>query len=222
MIKVDILLIFTILGVRMVSGFAPPVRTVRTMTPVQEALQATTSSGGEKKPSFLAKAANKFTSLLPGSKVKSKSKEDLQLIKRGEIERRNQRNDLAREMKEGLRPFPWPIRAFGNTITNTVTRTLGKENRKAEVLLRDAQNIIHRDRDVVAALGDPIYVGQLFSQRSSSKMINRVKSEQIMLAFEVIGSKQTGTGSLVADKYAKGHIVALRVRVGGISYDIDL
>ena len=172
------------------------------------------------KPSYslLSKAANKITSLLP-YKIQPKDA----LTRMGEQERRRQRQALTHDMKDSLRPFPWPIRAFGNSIVNTMDRAWRKESPKAEVLIADAYLRIGSDRDARAYLGEPITTGRILSQSVSTRSgVSGKKRTRIQVSFEVIGSHKTGVATLVADKYARGHIVALRVRVAGISYDIDV
>jgi ABC-type Fe2+-enterobactin transport system substrate-binding protein len=168
--------------------------------------------------SLLSKAANKLTSRLP---FKLQHPKDA-LTRRGEQERRRQRQELTRDVKDALRPFPWPFRAFGNTMANTVNRVWTRESAKAEVLIADAQSRICSDRDARTALGEPITTGRIFSQSVSTSSVNGTKSTKIQISFEVMGSHKSGVATMLADKYARGHIVALRVRVAGITYDIDV
>lgn len=165
--------------------------------------------------SILAKAAEKVKSWLP---VRFLAKDDE--TRKGELERRRQRTELRQEMKEAFRGTPFPFRVVGNMITSRVGNAMGKEARKVEVLLRDAQRLMNEDEAVCAALGEPITTGRVVSQRSSTTTVNGKKSINIEASFEVHGSRQSGVATMVANKYQKGGIVALRVRVRERSYGI--
>jgi len=216
-----IVVLLCILSNHVVASFVvqPQLSTVRDIaTEVPSTLQPYDPQKPQQNmPSLLSKVANKLTSLVP-FKLQPKDA----VTRMGERERRLQRKELTRDMKDALRPFPWPIRAFGNAITNTVGRTVGRESQKAEVLLADAQRLIASDHDTRADLGEPVKTGRLLSQSSQTSTVNGKKSTRIQTSFEVIGSRKSGIATMLADKYSRGHIVALRVRVGGISYDIDV
>ncbi|KAL9185035.1 hypothetical protein ACHAXT_002812 [Thalassiosira profunda] len=192
-----------------------PQRTVRRRVRLPSTLQSYEPEPEQKPSSFLGDVANKVTSWLP---FKQQPKDEL--TRKGEKERRMQQKEMSRGMKEALRPFPWPVRAVGNSLTNTVTRTFGKEARKAEVLLADARRLIEADSDARDALGEPIITGRLFSQSTSGMYINFIGGKRIQISFEVIGSRNRGVASLVAYGYANGHITSLQVCVQGITYDI--
>lgn len=167
--------------------------------------------------SVLEKATEKVKSLLPG---RFWAKDDE--TRKGELERRRERMELRREMKQTFRGAPFPIRVVGNMITSRVGNAMGKEGRKVEVLLRDAQRLIGADEAVWAALGEPIMTGRVFSQSSSTATVNGKKSMKVEASFEVHGSRKSGVAMMVANKYQKGGITALRVRVGGRSYGIGV
>jgi hypothetical protein len=167
--------------------------------------------------SFFAKAADKVKSFLP---IKFRDKDDE--TRRGELERRHQRMEIRQEMKQAFRGAPFPIRAVGSMISSGVGKVMGKEGRKAEVLLRDAQRLIGADETVCYVLGEPITTGRILSQSSSIATINGKKSIEIEASFEVKGSRQSGIATMVANKYQKGGIELLRVHVGRRSHDIDV
>lgn len=137
-----------------------------------------------------------------------------------------QRSALVKETNDALGLLPWPFRAMGRAMTKTVNRALTKEERKTKPLLWDAQRFIQADADLCATLGEPITFGPILSHQSSSttSRINFRKIKTILIkdSFEVQGAKATGTATMVADKYARGHLQALRVTVGGIAYDVDI
>jgi len=127
------------------------------------------------------------------------------------------------ETKELFRPFPWPIRAMGTSLERTVNRELTKEERNAKPLLKQALHLIKKDKVLYEqVLGKPVHLEPIFSRSSSTSVIDGKKTRRITDSFEVVGSRKSGVATLVADKYAKGHIKALRVDVGGIHYDVDV
>lgn len=127
------------------------------------------------------------------------------------------------ELAELMRPFPWPIRAMGESITRSVHRELTQEQRKAKPLLKEAQRLITKDKDLYTLLGAPVRVEPVFSSATlTTSGTGRKKTKRITDHFRVVGSKTCGIATLVADKYAPGHIQFLRVDVDGIHYDIDI
>jgi hypothetical protein len=72
------------------------------------------------------------------------------------------------------------------------------------------------------ALGEPIKIEPIFSQSSSTTTVNGKKTVRIKDSFQVVGSQESGVATMIADKYAKGHVHALKVQVRGITYDIDV
>ena len=125
-------------------------------------------------------------------------------------------------MHDTLLPFPWPIRMTGETITKSITRQLSHEQRRAQPLLKDAQRLIMKDKELLAVLGTPVHILPIFSGSSSSSTVNWKKTtKRIVDKFVVEGSKKKGVATLTADMYKKGHVQALRVDVSGIHYDIE-
>lgn len=167
--------------------------------------------------SVLAKAADKVKSLLP---LQFRAKDDA--TRRGELERRRQRTEIHQAMKQAFRGAPLPVRAVGNMISSGVGKVMGKEGRKVESLLTDAQRLIAADETMCYVLGEPITTGRMLSQSSSTVTINGKKSIEIKASFEVKGSHQSGIATMVANKYQKGGIEMLRVHVGRKSYDVGI
>lgn len=125
-------------------------------------------------------------------------------------------------MHDTLLPFPWPIRMTGETITKSITRQLSHEQQRAQPLLKDAQRLIMKDKELLAVLGTPVHILPIFSGSSSSSTVNWKKTtKRIVDKFVVEGSKKKGVATLEADMYKKGHVQALRVDVSGIHYDIE-
>lgn len=138
----------------------------------------------------------------------------------------NNKQELAKRknqvIQDTLLPFPWPIRMTGETITKSITRQLSHEQQRAQPLLKDAQRLIMKDKELLAVLGTPVYILPIFSGSSSSSTVNWKKTKKrIVDKFVVEGSKKKGVATLTADMYKKGHVQALRVDVSGIHYDIE-
>lgn len=137
----------------------------------------------------------------------------------------NNKQELAKKnqvIQDTLLPFPRPIRMTGETITKSITRQLSKEQQRAQPLLKDAQRLIMKDKELLAVLGTPVHILPIFSGISSSSTVNWKKTtKRIVDKFVVEGSKKKGVATLTADMYKKGHVQALRVDVSGIHYDIE-
>ena len=132
------------------------------------------------------------------------------------------KSDLAtRKMHDSEQLLPWPFRATSEAISKSISRELSREQQKAKPLLKDAQRLIKKDNDLVALLGTPIHIQPIFSGSSSTSTVNWKETKRIVDRFVVEGSKKKGVATLTADKYKKGHILALRVDVSGIHYDVD-
>ena len=125
------------------------------------------------------------------------------------------------QMQDALQPFPLPFRATGEAMTKSISRQLSQEQHKAKPLLKDAQKLIQQDKDLAALLGTPIHVQPIFSGSSSTSTVNWKTTRRIVDRFVVEGSKKKGVATVTADKYKRGHILALRVDVSGIHYDIE-
>jgi hypothetical protein len=125
-------------------------------------------------------------------------------------------------MKQAFRGASFPVRAVGNMISFGVGKAMGKEGRKVEVLLKDAQRLIRADETVCYILGEPLTTGRMLSQSSSKVTVNGKTRIEIEASFQVKGSRQSGIATMVANKYQKGGIEWLRVHIGRRSYDIDV
>ena len=193
------------------------VQTTETALPTL-ALRSSIGSGntGPKK-NFLAEAASKIASLFKGNK----NREDDKVEMYGQESTRHFTKEIERSNRL-IAPIvaPWPIRALTHNIENKVHRELAKEERKARPLLQAASKRIQADDDLMKILGSPIQFGRVFSHQERHTTLNNKKATRIIDSFEVIGSKKRGQVSMVADKYSKAGIQALRVNVDGIHYDI--
>ena len=134
---------------------------------------------------------------------------------------RSQTGLAEREMRDALQPLPWPFHAMEGSITRSINRHLSQEQRKAKPVLKDAQQLIKRDEDLLAILDTPVSIQPIFSGSSITNTVNRNTTKRITYRFFVEGSKASGVATLVADKYAKGHIQSLRVDVEDVHYDIN-
>jgi len=138
--------------------------------------------------------------------------------RKAELDRRRHRQEIEKEAKEAFRGAPFPFGMMGKAIASQVGKTFRKEGRKLDKVLNQAQRLIKNDERAVAALGEPVVVGNEFSQSSSTIIVNGKKTERVEAAFEVLGSRQNGIGTLIVEK---NRLVALKVSVGGRSFFID-
>jgi len=168
---------------------------------------------------ILRKIANFFTPWwLKHKHVDDKEEVDVILSPK----QRSESELATRQMQDALlQPFPWPFRATGEAITKSISRQLSQEQHKAKPLLKEAQKLIQKDKDLVALLGTPIQIQPIFSGSSSTTTVNWKKTRRIVDRFVVAGSKKKGVATLTADDYKRGHILALRVDVSGIHYDVE-
>jgi hypothetical protein len=153
-------------------------------------------------------------------------KSEVILVSPNKQQLHNNKKQLAKRknqvIQDTLLPFPWPIRMTGETITKSITRQLSHEQQRAQPLLKDAQRLIMKDKELLAVLGTPVHILPIFSGSSSSSTVNWKKTtKRIVDKFVVEGSKKKGVATLTADGYKKGHVQALRVDVSGIHYDIE-
>ena len=111
---------------------------------------------------------------------------------------------------------PWLF----STIEKSITKSLSKEQRKARPLLKDAQQLIKKDKDLLLALGAPVQFEPVTSSVSSKQTINGKSTLRITDKFTVVGSKKSGIVTLIADAHARKHILHLRVDIDGVHYDV--
>ena len=183
-----------------VRPLAAPARTCNSRTKVYSSTRPT------QQKNILSHVSNKLSSWLRPKVLKT----------RGELDT----VDLLKKQKNDNYWLLFP--SIGGALERAVNRELKVEKRKAKPLLHQAQTLIQKDSDVIAALGEPIVIGSIVSQQKSTTIVNRKKSQQIWDSFQVAGPRGRGVATLVADKYAKGHLKSLRVVVDGIKYDIDV
>jgi len=112
---------------------------------------------------------------------------------------------------------PWPF----STIEKSITKSLSKEQKKARPLLKDAQQLIKKDKDLLLALGTPVQFMPVTSSVSSKQAINGKSTFRITDKFAVEGSKKSGVATLIADAHHKGHLQHLRVDIDGVHYDVS-
>lgn len=188
-------------------------------------LELSSYSGDNPKPktNIVSKIANTVSGWIhpwPFNKIKHKKEEavDSEVI----FATPKQGGSITKRDTTSIQPFPWPFGAIERSMQQTVARGLSKEQKLAKPLLKDAQRLIKKDKDLVAVLGVPVEFIPIVSTSTSSSKINGKKSVVIEDCFEIVGSKKSGRADLIADAHKKGHIRHLRVDVGGIHYDVDV
>lgn len=157
-------------------------------------------SGGN----LLKKGADKLKSLMPFSK----SEEE----KRAAIVKKETKNQI----KSMLKDLPLPIRMIGRMVAPLLAQAAGEiveQSKQAENLLEEARICLANDPILAEMLGEPLQVGQPFSQSSSTTVINGESSTRLQARFEVAGTN--GTVGIATMEANDGEIRSLTVNVNG-------
>ena len=220
-----VLAIYAVMLLNSTCGFVvqPHLEYYRIATKTTSLLEMSTQSfEPKKKNNFLQKGANVLANVFTpwwlkhkGDATKDGKKADIEVV----LSPSRIENKLAKkQLHDTLQQFPWPIKTMGDSIVKSISL----EQRKAKPLLHDAQAFIRRDLELMDLLGSPVHIKPIFSRSTSTSTINWKQTRRIVEKFVVKGSKKNGVATLIADKYAKGHVKALRVDVEGIHFDVDL
>ena len=119
-------------------------------------LELSSYSGDNPKPktNIVSKIANTVSEWIhpwPFNKIKHKKEEavDSEVI----LATPKQGGIITKRDTTSIQPFPWPFGAIERSMQQTVARGLSKEQKLAKPLLKDAQRLIKKDKDLVAVLG---------------------------------------------------------------------
>jgi hypothetical protein len=158
---------------------------------------------------ILKKAGNKIKSILPfGSKT-----EEEKLAKQRKAE-------IKGGIQTMLKDMPLPVRLMGRMVApllSSAAEQLAEQSRQAADMMEEARVRIVNDPAVTSKLGEPVQVGQPFSQSSSTMVINGKSSARINASFQVGGPYGTGVATMES---ADGEIVNLIVNVNGMNIKV--
>ena len=115
--------------------------------PVLE-LSSVPSENPEPHTNILGKIANKVSSWFHAKNHEEEVDSEVILSPR--------QTAMAKKETTAVQPYPWPF----STIEKSITRSLSKEQKKARPLLKDAQKLIKKDKDLLSILGTPVVFNQ--------------------------------------------------------------
>jgi len=158
---------------------------------------------------ILKKAGSKIKSIIPfGSKT-----EEEKLAKQRKAEIKGGINTMLKDM-------PLPVRLMGRMVAPMLSKAadqIAEQSRQAEDMMEEARVRIVNDPAVKSKLGEPVQVGQPFSQSSSTMVINGKSSARINMSFQVGGPYGNGVATMES---ADGEIVNLVVNVNGMNINV--
>jgi hypothetical protein len=174
----------------------------------------------EEKKGLLSKAGSAVKSVLP-TKWFGTKEEKQELQRRKEV-----RDEISGGLNEILKDAPLPVKMIAKLvaplmsgIASTLAATMADQKRTTEALLEDARGYLMGDPAVTSALGEPISVGNPFSQSSSTTSINGKIQSRMEMAMPVSGSRGSGVARILATQEG---ISQLQVEVGGSSINVSL
>jgi len=158
---------------------------------------------------ILKKAGSKIKSIIPfGSKT-----EEEKLAKQRKAEIKGGINTMLKDM-------PLPVRLMGRMVAPLLSKAadqIAEQSRQAADMMEEARVRIVNDPAVTSKLGEPVQVGQPFSQSSSTMVINGKSSARINMSFQVGGPYGNGVATMES---ADGEIVNLVVNVNGMNINV--
>jgi len=158
---------------------------------------------------ILKKAGSKIKSIIPfGSKT-----EEEKLAKQRKAEIKGGINTMLKDM-------PLPVRLMGRMVAPLLSKAadqIAEQSRQAADMMEEARARIVNDPAVSSKLGEPVQVGQPFSQSSSTIVINGKSSARIKISFQVGGPYGNGVATMES---ADGEIVNLVVNVNGMNINV--
>lgn len=152
----------------------------------------------------MKKGAGKLKSLIPFSKTEEEKR--AAIIKK----------ETKKEINTMLKDLPLPIRMMGRMVAPLLARAAGEiaeQSKQVQDVLQEARVRLMNDPVLAEMLGEPLQVGQPFSQSSSTTVINGKSSARVQASFQVAGMK--GTAGIATVEASNGEISSLSVNVNG-------
>lgn len=166
---------------------------------------------------LLAKGAEKVKSLLPFGTTSSKSGEE----KRADIIKKERKEEITGGINTLLKDLPLPIRMMGRMVTPLLARAaeeIAEQSQQAQDVFEEARIRLVNDPIIAESLGEPIQVGQPFSQSSSTVVINGQRSATVRASFPVVGTR--GRSGIATLESNNGDIRSLTVNVNGRTFSV--
>lgn len=156
---------------------------------------------------LIKKGVGKIKSLVPFGKSEEQ--------KRAEIMKRERKEEITGGINSMLRDMPLPIRMMGRMVSPLLARAaeeIAEQTKEAQEMLEEARMRLVNDPILADKLGEPLQVGQPFSQSSSTTVINGQSSARVQAMFEVAGPRGGGIATMESNN---GEIISLAVNVNG-------
>lgn len=158
---------------------------------------------------LIAKGAEKIKSLIPFNLGKSEDE------KRADIIKKERKEEITGGINTLLKDLPLPMRMLGRMASPLLARAaneIAEQSQQAQDVLEEARIRLVNDPYVAEALGEPLQVGQPFSQSSSTVVINGQRSATVRASFPVAGTRGSGIATMES---SNGDIRSLTVNVNG-------
>ncbi len=161
---------------------------------------------------LVRKGADKVKSFLPFLKSEDE--------KRSEIIQRERKREITGGISEMLKDMPLPVRMLGRIASPLLARAaeeMAEQSRQAQDVLEEARTRLVNDPAVTERLGEPVRVGQPFSQSSSTISINGRTTATVQASFPVAGTRGDGIATMES---SNGEIRSLTVIINGINVSV--
>ncbi|KAL7540765.1 hypothetical protein ACHAWF_006783 [Thalassiosira exigua] len=157
---------------------------------------------------LLKKGAQKVKSLLPFGKSEEEQ--------RAEMIKKERKDEITGGINTMLKDMPLPIRMMGRMVSPLLAQAanqMAEQSKQAQDMLEEARVRLVNDPVLSENLGEPLQVGQPFSQSSSTTVINGKSSAMVNASFQVVGPRGSGIATMESNE--KGVINSLTVNVNG-------
>lgn len=157
---------------------------------------------------LIKKGANKIKSLIPFG---GRSKEE----KRDAIMKKERKAEITGGINTMLKDMPLPVRMIGRMVSPLLARAadeMAQQSKQAQEMLEEARLRLVNDPTLAEQLGDPLQVGQPFSQASSTTVINGNSRAMVKASFQIAGPRGSGIATMES---SNGEISSLTVNVNG-------
>lgn len=161
---------------------------------------------------LLKKGVGKIKSLIPFGK--SEEEERAAIIKK------ERKEEITGGLNTMLKDMPLPIRMMGRMVSPLLARAaeeIAEQTAQAQDMLEEARIRLVNDPNLAEQLGEPLQVGQPFSQSSSTTVINGQSTARVQASFQVAGPRGSGIATMESNN---GEITSLTVDANGRNMSI--
>lgn len=160
-------------------------------------------SGGN----LLKRGTGKIKSLIPFGKSDKEN--------RASIMKKERKDEISGGINTLLKDAPFPIRMIGKMVSPILAQAadqMAKQSMQAQEVLEEARIRMANDPALAEQLGEPLQVGQPFSQSSSTMVINGNSQARVQASFQVAGPRGSGVATVES---SNGEITLLTVNANG-------